>query len=98
MKLNKPGAQLTSLIQAAAGGTENLHFLEFCCKCIRRCLEVGDYQSYEELSTQISEGVKVDEEHQAAIEDRINTRVGYLEKDYVIKQRQRFAALQERVE
>jgi hypothetical protein len=72
VKLNKPAAQLTSLIQAAASGTENPHFLEFCCKCIRRCLEVGDYSSYEDLGSQVAEGVKVAEEHEAAIEDRIN--------------------------
>ena len=97
VKLNKPGASLTALVQAQAAGTENPRFLEFCCKCIRRALETGDYSSFEELGQQVNDGVKVAEEDEAAIETRINERLEYLDKDIVRKQRKRFAALEERV-
>jgi hypothetical protein len=97
VKLNKPSAQLAALIQAQQAGTENPRFLEFCCKCIRRALEAGDFQSYEELGQRSSEGVPVPEEDEAAIETRINERLEYLDKDIVRKQRKRFAALEERV-
>ena len=50
VKLNKPSAQLTSLIQAKAAGSENPRFLEFCCKSARRALETGDYTSLADLA------------------------------------------------
>ena len=97
VKLNKPSAQLTALIQAKTAGNDNHRFLEFCCKCVRRALEVGDYNSFEELGKQIEDGVKVPDVDAAAIETRINERLEYLSKDIVRKQRKRFAALEEKV-
>ena len=97
VKTNKPSAQLTALVQAHETGVENPRYLEFCCKCIRRAMETGDYGSFEELGQQIREGVRVDEEDEAAIESRINERIEYLDKDIVRNQRKRFAALEEKV-
>lgn len=97
VKLNKPSAQLTALIQAHDAGTENPRYLEFSCKCIRRAMETSDYESLEALGQRVREGVKVPEEDEAAIETRINERLEYLDKDIVRKQRKRFAALEERV-
>jgi len=97
VKLNKPSAQLAALIAAHDAGTENPRYLEFCCKCIRRAMEINDYESLEALGVKIKEGVKVSEEDEAAIETRINERLEYLDKDIVRKQRKRFAALEERV-
>ena len=73
------------------------NIFEFCCKCIRRAMETGDYASFEELGQRINEGVKVAEDDEAAVETRINERLEYLNKDIVRKQRKRFAALEERV-
>ena len=97
VKLVKPAAQLTALIQAHDSGAENPRYLEFCCKCIRRAMETGDYQSFEELGQRVREGVKVAEDDEAAVETRLNERLEYLDKDIVRKQRKRFAALEERV-
>lgn len=97
VKLNKPSVQLTTLIQAKAGGTVNARFLEFCCKATRRALEIGDYTSLDDLCQQISDGVTAGEEDQAAVETRKNERLEYLNRDIVRKQRQRFAALEDRV-
>jgi hypothetical protein len=49
VRLTKPSAQLSALIQARAGGSANPRFLEFCCKCARRALETGDYTSFADL-------------------------------------------------
>ena len=97
VKLNKPSAQLGTLIQANDAGNVNPRYLEFCCKCVRRAMEIGDYQSFEELGQRLKEGIKVPEEDEATIETRVNERLEYLDKDIVRKQRKRFAALEERV-
>ena len=53
IKLNKPMAHLTSLIQAYNPENPNKHFIELACKCIRRCLETGDYESLDVLLQKI---------------------------------------------
>jgi hypothetical protein len=97
VKLNKPSAQLASLISAHEAGNENPRYLEFCCKCIRRALEMGDYESFDALTEKIKDGVKIQEDDEAAIENTINERIGYLEKDIVRKQRKRFDTLEQKV-
>ena len=97
VKLNKPGAQLTALIQAKTAGAENPRFLEFCCKCARRAIEMNDFANLADLEKQIADGVKAPEEDEAAIETKKNERLEYLNKDIIRKQRKRFAALEERV-
>lgn len=98
VKLNKPSAQLASLIGAHEAGNENPRYLEFSCKCIRRALEIGDYESFESLSERIRDGVKIPEEDEAAVENTINERIGYLQKDIVRKQRKRFDTLEQKVQ
>ena len=75
----------------------NPKYLEFCCKSIRRAMEIGDFTSFEELGQRIREGVKISEEDEASIESRINERLEHLNKDIVRKQRKRFATLEEKV-
>lgn len=87
LKLSKPAAQLTALIQARAAGTGNPRFMEFCCKCARRALETGDYPSFAELAEQLREGAKPAGDDEAAVETRVNERLEYLGKDIVRKQR-----------
>lgn len=97
VKLSKPSAQLTALISANDAGNANSRFLEFACKCVRRAMEIGDFDSYDELAEKVNNGVKISEEDEALVESILNERIGYLEKDIVRKQRIRFEALEERV-
>ena len=98
VKLNKPSTQLATLIAAHDAGNENPRYLEFCCKCIRRAMETGDYDSFEALAEKIRDGVKIPEDDEAAVENAINERIGYLDKDIVRKQRKRFDALEQKVQ
>jgi hypothetical protein len=97
VKLNKPSAQLTSLVSAHEAGNENPRYLEFSCKCVRRALEIGDYESFESLAERIRD-VKIPEDDEAAVENTLNERIGYLQKDIVRKQRKRFDTLEQKVQ
>lgn len=97
MKTNKPLAQLNNLVAAVAAGTPSTRFLELACKCVRRALETGDYESFADLGEKIVNEIKVPEEDESLVESIINERVGYLEKDIVRKQRIRFEALEQKV-
>lgn len=53
--------------------------LEFCCKCIRRALEIGDYNSFEELADKIRDGVKINEEDEQFVENSIKEKIAFLQ-------------------
>jgi uncharacterized small protein (DUF1192 family) len=59
--------------------------MEFACKCVRRAMEIGDFESYDELSKKVSDGMKVAEDDEALVENMLNERIGYLDKDIVRK-------------
>lgn len=97
VKLNKPSAQLAQLLSAQEAGNENPRYLEFSCKCVRRALEIGDYENFDSLADRVRE-VKIPEEDEAAVENTVNERIGYLQKDIVRKQRKRFDTLEQKVQ
>lgn len=90
-------AQLNTLVANVTAGTPSTRFLELACKCVRRALETGDYESFAELAEKIETEIKVPEDDESLVESIINERIGYLEKDIVRKQRIRFEALETRV-
>ena len=51
IKINKPSGQLTALLAANAGEGEvtNANYVEMCCKCVRRAMEIGDFTNFDEL-------------------------------------------------
>ena len=61
---------------------------------MRRALEIGEFENYLELSNKIRTTINIPEEDEAYVENLINERLGYLDKDIVRKQRLRFEALE----
>jgi len=77
-------------------GNQNSRYLEFCCKCVRRAMELG-LGSFAELDDILSNKIKVSDQVMAPIETKAAERLEYLEKDIVRKQRRRFNFLEEKV-
>lgn len=48
IKLNNPAQQLQTILGAFDAANPNPKYLEFCCKCIRRSMELN-LQSFNEL-------------------------------------------------
>ena len=61
---------------------------------MRRALETGEFENYLELANKIRLTINIPEEDAAYVENLINERLGYLDKDIVRKQRLRFEALE----
>ena len=61
---------------------------------MRRALEIGEFDNYLELANKIRSTINIPEEDAAYVENLINERLGYLDKDIVRKQRLRFEALE----
>ena len=94
VKVNNPVAQLTQL--CANVDQESKRYLEFCCKCVRRAMEQPE-TDLEELSRILNENVRVDPEDMQSVLDILDSRVQNLDSDIVVKQRQRFELLEEKV-
>jgi hypothetical protein len=63
--------------------------LEFACKCIRRAMELPEFkvdEIYELLQNKIKINVNIESE----VGEMITSRADLLEKDIVLKQRNRF--------
>ena len=61
---------------------------------MRRALEIGEFENYLELANKIRTTINIPEDDAAYVENLINERLGYLDKDIVRKQRLRFEALE----
>lgn len=61
---------------------------------MRRALEIGEFENYLELANKVRSIINIPEEDAAYVENLINERLGYLDKDIVRKQRLRFEALE----
>jgi len=70
-------------------------YLEFACKCVRRSMEMGT--NLDQIDDFLTNKVKLNEEAIIIVENRMNERIDYLEKDIVRSQRQRFNELEEKV-
>ena len=101
IKLNNPASQLQSILTAFDPANPNPKYLEFCCKCIRRSMELG-LQSFAELEDLLANKIKIGssaaDELVALVENKITERLEYLDKDVVRKQRRRFNALEDKVQ
>jgi hypothetical protein len=100
IKVNNPQAQLTAVLNAFDPANPNPKYLEFCCKCIRRSMELG-LQTFTDLEDIIQNKVKQGnaqvEELVSLVESKTGERIEYLDKDIVRKQRRRFNVLEEKV-
>ena len=94
VKVNNPIVQLQQL--CASADAENKRYLEFCCKCVRRAMEQPE-TDLEELSRILTETVRVNPEDMAAVLEILDNRTSNLDSDIVVKQRQRFEVLEEKV-
>jgi len=52
---------------------------------MRRALEIGEFENYLELSNKIRTIINIPEEDTAYVENLINERLGFLDKDIVRK-------------
>ena len=89
VKLNNPLVQVQQIIQAYDAGNQHARYLEFCCKCVRRAMELG-IGTFQELEELLQNKIKLSEEMMAPIENKSAERLEYLDKDIVRKQRKRF--------
>ena len=80
----------------ASADAENKRYLEFCCKCVRRAMEQPE-TDLDELSRILTETVRVSPEDMAAVLEILDNRTSNLDSDIVVKQRQRFEVLEEKV-
>jgi hypothetical protein len=65
-------------------GNQNPKYLEFCCKCMRRAMELG-IGTFAEIEDILTNKIKVSDSVIAAIESKASERLEYLEKDIVRK-------------
>ena len=93
-----PITQLNALCDAAnaEGAPENANFIEFCCKCVRRAMELPE-TDLNELATILVDKVSVSEEVSQRVNAILGERIEHLENDVVTKQRSRFELLEARV-
>ena len=94
VKVSNPISQLQQL--CAAADQENKRYLEFCCKCVRRAMEQPE-TDLEELARILNDSVRVSPEDMAQVLEILDGRVSNLDSDIVVKQRQRFEVLEEKV-
>lgn len=86
---------MTTVLQTSETSS-NKKLLEFCCKCIRRALELPE-ANFDEISDLMSSKVKVSEEVLEKIDSLLAARIENLDSDVVVKQRARFELLEEKV-
>jgi hypothetical protein len=96
VKVRKPTEQLTELVSQPDAAEENKHFLEFCCKCIRRAMEMPDAH-LEELAETLDSKVKCSDAVMEGVLAILSKRLENLDSDIVVKQRHRFEVLEEKV-
>jgi hypothetical protein len=63
VKVNNPIAQLNTILASADKGKRHL---EFCCKCVRRAMEMPDV-NLEELAATLEEKLTVPEDLKEAV-------------------------------
>mmetsp|Transcript_9422 Transcript_9422/g.8932 ORF Transcript_9422/g.8932 Transcript_9422/m.8932 type:complete len:105 (-) Transcript_9422:303-617(-) len=95
IKVNNPQAILNQTLQQYDSGQPNSRYLEFCCKCVRRSMELG-LQQFGELEEILNSKVKLPEDVLGPVETKFAERVEYLSQDIVRKQRKRFNLLEEK--
>lgn len=100
MKTNNPVAHIGNVVTAfenpEASSSLKARFLEFCCKCVRRAMEMPE-TNLTELQETLSEKVKSPEGKEDPILDLFASRLDNLQHDVVVKQRARFEVLEEKV-
>jgi hypothetical protein len=96
VKVRKPTEQLTELVSQPDAAEENKYFLEFCCKCIRRAMEMPD-ANLEELAETLDSKVKCSDAVMEGVLAILSKRLENLDSDIVVKQRHRFEVLEEKV-
>lgn len=92
VKSSNPVQQLNNML---AAGDQSSRFLEFACKCIRRAME--DPQFTTDQIIEALAKIKFDEATEDLIKELIDSRIRNLDEDIVIKQRERFQQLEEKV-
>ena len=80
----------------AVGATPSERLLEFCCKCVRRAMELPS-TDFEELSELLKNKIKTNVEREEPVFKLLSNRIDNLQHDIVIKQRNRFQVLEEKV-
>lgn len=84
VKVSNPIAQLQQL--CAQADQESKRYLEFCCKCVRRAMEQPE-TDLEELAKILNDNVRTNPEDMASVLEILDSRVGNLDSDIVVKQR-----------
>jgi hypothetical protein len=90
LKVNSPAAQLAQICTAVEASPR---LLEFCCKCIRRAMELPELK-VDELIDLLINKVKIDNKVEIDVSDILTKRFELLEQDIVLKQRRRFEQLE----
>ena len=96
VKVNNPVSHLQSILAQADAANENKKYLEFCCKCVRRAMEIPE-TDLDELSELLSSKVVVSQDKTVKVLELLTSRVTNLDQDIVVKQRQRFELLEDKV-
>ena len=84
VKVSNPIAQLQQL--CAQADQESKRYLEFCCKCVRRAMEQPE-TDLDELAKILNDNVRTNPEDMASVLEILDSRVGNLDSDIVVKQR-----------